>query len=123
MLILYNIRSNIFCKNVFCDIQDCLDNFKDQNEFYYVSKDAPDSEKGDSKRNDDKWWLPTPKVPPNGLSEMSKKFLQYQKDCVNQVLKAAMAINAQVLSEMEVPENYIESLPKVKKRNSSCRCL
>jgi hypothetical protein len=32
---------------------------------------------------------------------------------VNQVLKAAMAINAQVLSEMEIPESYIESLPKV----------
>ncbi|EEF46446.1 rop guanine nucleotide exchange factor 12 [Ricinus communis] len=91
---------------------DCLDNFKDQNEFYYISKDAPDSEKGSAKRKDDKWWLPTAKVPPNGLSEASRKFLQYQKDCVNQVLKAAMAINAQVLSEMEIPENYIESLPK-----------
>jgi hypothetical protein len=31
---------------------------------------------------------------------------------VNQVLKAAMAINAQVLSEMEIPESYLESLPK-----------
>uniref|UniRef100_A0A2C9UZD7 PRONE domain-containing protein n=2 Tax=Manihot esculenta TaxID=3983 RepID=A0A2C9UZD7_MANES len=89
----------------------CLDNFKDQNEFYYLSRDAPDSEKGGSKRND-KWWLPTPKVPPNGLSDAARKFLQYQKDCVNQVLKAAMAINANVLSEMEIPENYIESLPK-----------
>ncbi|KAF5739152.1 hypothetical protein HS088_TW12G00352 [Tripterygium wilfordii] len=90
---------------------DCLDNFKDQSEFFYVSKDAPESEKGSTKRND-KWWLPTVKVPPNGLSDMTRKFLQYQKDCVNQVLKAAMAINAQVLSEMEIPENYIESLPK-----------
>ncbi|KAL5576457.1 hypothetical protein UlMin_018156 [Ulmus minor] len=89
---------------------DYLDNFKDQNEFYYVSRDAPDSEKG-TKRND-KWWLPTAKVPQDGLSEMSRKFLQYQKDCVNQVLKAAMAINAQTLSEMEIPENYIETLPK-----------
>ncbi|XP_015867684.3 rop guanine nucleotide exchange factor 12 [Ziziphus jujuba] len=91
---------------------DCLDNFKDQNEFYYVSRDDPDADKGKTKRKDDKWWLPTPKVPPNGLSENSRKFLQYQKDCVNQVLKAAMAINAQTLSEMEIPENYIESLPK-----------
>ncbi|XP_021892863.1 rop guanine nucleotide exchange factor 12 isoform X2 [Carica papaya] len=91
---------------------DCLDNFKDQNEFYYVSRDAPDSEKGNAKRKDDKWWLPTAKVPENGLSDSARKFLQYQKDCVNQVLKAAMAINAQVLSEMEIPENYIESLPK-----------
>ncbi|GLT76197.1 hypothetical protein SLA2020_478700 [Shorea laevis] len=91
---------------------DSLDNFKDQNEFTYVSRDAPDSEKGNAKRKDDKWWLPTVKVPPNGLSDSARKFVQYQKDCVNQVLKAAMAINAQVLSEMEIPENYIESLPK-----------
>ncbi|GMH03688.1 hypothetical protein Nepgr_005527 [Nepenthes gracilis] len=90
---------------------DFLDNFKDQNEFYYVSKDAGESERG-VLRNDDKWWLPTVKVPPNGLSEVSKKWLQFQKDSVNQVLKAAMAINAQVLSEMEIPDNYIESLPK-----------
>ncbi|CAI9114142.1 OLC1v1014795C1 [Oldenlandia corymbosa var. corymbosa] len=91
---------------------DCLDNFKDQNEFYYVSKDADDSQKGNNNRKDDKWWIPTPKVPPNGLSEVTKKWLQFQKDSVNQVLKAAMAINAQVLLEMEIPENYIESLPK-----------
>ncbi|GAB4850210.1 Rop guanine nucleotide exchange factor 12 [Ancistrocladus abbreviatus] len=89
---------------------DCLDNFKDQNEFYYVSKDANDSEKG--ARKDDRWWLPTVKVPPNGLSDITKKWLQFQKDSVNQVLKAAMAINAQVLSEMGIPESYIESLPK-----------
>lgn len=100
---------------LFSDKKDSLDNFKDQNEFYYVSKDAPDSEKGSTKRADDKWWLPTVKVPANGLPEKSRKFLQYQKDCVNQVLKAAMAINSQVISEMEIPENYIESLPKVTK--------
>ncbi|XP_073128934.1 rop guanine nucleotide exchange factor 12 [Henckelia pumila] len=88
---------------------DCLENFKDQNEFYYTSKNDDDSDKA---RQDDKWWIPTPKVPPNGLSEVTRKWLQFQKDSVNQVLKAAMAINAQVLSEMEIPENYIESLPK-----------
>ncbi|XP_074285324.1 rop guanine nucleotide exchange factor 12-like [Silene latifolia] len=89
---------------------DCLDNFKDQNEFYYVAKDADESEKGATR--DEKWWLPTVKVPADGLSNVTKKWLQFQKDSVNQVLKAAMAINAQVLSEMEIPENYIESLPK-----------
>ncbi|CAJ2656131.1 unnamed protein product [Trifolium pratense] len=89
---------------------DCLDNFRDQNEFYYVSKDADDKDtKG---KNDDKWWLPTPKVPVDGLSDAARRFLQYQKDCVNQVLKAAMAINAQTLQEMEIPESYIEALPK-----------
>lgn len=93
-----------------------MDNFKDQNEFYYVSKDADDSdqEKTAKSNTDDKWWLPTPKVPTEGLSDVARKFLQYQKDCVNQVLKAAMAINAQVLTEMEIPDNYIESLPKVR---------
>ncbi|THU49910.1 hypothetical protein C4D60_Mb06t14530 [Musa balbisiana] len=89
-----------------------LDNFKDQNEFWYVSKDADESEKANAKRNEDKWWLPIVKVPSDGLSEVSRKWLQFQKESVNQVLKAAMAINAQVLMEMEIPEAYIESLPK-----------
>lgn len=97
--------------------QDCLDSFKDENEFWYVSKDADESEKGVQK--EDKWWLPTVKVPPNGLSDASRKNLQIQKECVNQVLKASMAINAQILSEMEIPENYIESLPKVEGRTKS----
>ncbi|KAF5932089.1 hypothetical protein HYC85_028260 [Camellia sinensis] len=86
---------------------DCLDNFKEQNEFTYMSKDDDKN-----KRKDDKWWIPTPKVPPNGLSESTRKWLQFQKDSVNQVLKAALAINAQVITEMEIPENYMDSLPK-----------
>ncbi|KAL7099975.1 hypothetical protein ACP275_09G120100 [Erythranthe tilingii] len=89
---------------------DCLDNFKDQNEFYYTS--SKDEDSGKTTRQEEKWWIPTPKVPPNGLSEVTRKWLQYQKDSVNQVLKAAMAINAQVLSEMGIPDNYIEALPK-----------
>lgn len=112
-IILVTLMSNrwLIFENFF-SCQDCLDNFKDQNEFYYVKKE--ENEKGSTdQRKDDKWWLPTVKVPPNGLSEMMKKWLQFQKDSVNQVLKAAMAINAQVLSEMEIPENYIELLPKV----------
>lgn len=89
---------------------ECLDNFKEPHEFYYGSKDDDKSDK--TARSDDKWWIPVPKVPPNGLSEATRKWLQYQKDSVNQVLKAAMAINAQVLTEMEIPEAYIEALPK-----------
>ncbi|XP_024959064.1 rho guanine nucleotide exchange factor 8-like [Cynara cardunculus var. scolymus] len=91
-------------------LTDCLDNFKDQKEFWYVSKDANESEKG--VQRSDKWWLPTVKVPPGGLSEESRKWMQKQKDCANQVLKASMAINAEVLAEMEIPENYIDDLPK-----------
>ncbi|KAJ0264212.1 Rop guanine nucleotide exchange factor 13 [Hirschfeldia incana] len=89
-------------------LTDCLDKFKDQDEFYYVTTDSPES----LNRNDDKWWLPTVKVPPKGLSETSKRFLLSQKECVSQVLKSAMSINAEVLSQMEIPESYIDSLPK-----------
>ena len=86
-------------------MQGYMDNFVDQTEFWYEKG-------GDNKRDDDKWWMPTVKVPSEGLSDVTRKWLQYQKECVNQVLKAAMAINAQVLVEMEIPEVYIESLPK-----------
>jgi len=98
--------------------QGYLDNFGGQNEFWYVSRNDNESEKGKAPREDDKWWLPTVKVPPNGLSDGSRKWLLFQKESVNQVLKAAMAINAQVLSEMLIPEDYIESLPKVRQMRS-----
>ncbi|KAJ8443491.1 hypothetical protein Cgig2_016974 [Carnegiea gigantea] len=92
---------------------DCLDNFEGQTEFLYVDfKDANEAEMATGHRENDKWWIPTVKVPPTGLSEQTRKWLQHQKDAVNQVQKAAMAINAQVLAEMEIPESYIESLPK-----------
>ncbi|XP_023769952.2 rho guanine nucleotide exchange factor 8 [Lactuca sativa] len=89
---------------------DCLDNFKDEKEFWYVAKDADESEKGVQRL--DRWWLPSVKVPEGGLSDETRKWMQHQKECCNQVLKASMAINAQVLSEMEIPETYIETLPK-----------
>ncbi|XP_007013139.2 PREDICTED: rho guanine nucleotide exchange factor 8 [Theobroma cacao] len=87
-----------------------LDNFAQEKEFWYVSKnDDPENE---NSQRDDKWWHPIVKVPANGLSETSRRWLLSQKESVNQVLKAAMTINANVLSEMEVPESYIDSLPK-----------
>ncbi|CAH8320451.1 unnamed protein product [Eruca vesicaria subsp. sativa] len=93
-------------------LTDCLDSFKDQDEFYYITSDSPEHSNSNSTRNNEKWWLPTVKVPPKGLSETSKRFLLNQKECVSQVLKSAMAINAEVLSQMEIPESYIDSLPK-----------
>lgn len=85
--------------------QDTLDNFKDQNEFWYVKRNADNDKKENSEqRHGDKWWLPQPKVPPEGLSEVSRKWIQFQKESVNQVLKAALAINAQILSEMEIDQ-------------------
>lgn len=66
-----------------------------------------------SVRQEEKWWLPCPKVPGKGLSEESRKRLQQSRDCTNQILKAALAINANVLAEMDIPAAYIETLPKV----------
>ncbi|KAJ4877028.1 Rho guanine nucleotide exchange factor 8 [Raphanus sativus] len=91
---------------------DTLDNFRGHNEFYYVSRDSEEGKQASAARSNDKWWLPPVKVPPGGLSEPARKMLYFQKDSVTQVQKAAMAINAQVLSEMAIPESYIDSLPK-----------
>ncbi|KAJ7968547.1 putative Rop guanine nucleotide exchange factor [Quillaja saponaria] len=98
-----------------------LDGFTDT-EFWYVDRGII---MGDSKdcdaymlggrpsvRQEEKWWLPCPKVPPNGLAEDARKRLQQCRDCTNQILKAALAINSYVLSEMEIPNAYLETLPK-----------
>ncbi|KAL7611073.1 rop guanine nucleotide exchange factor 1 [Lactuca sativa] len=65
-----------------------------------------------SVRQEEKWWLPYPKVPSKGLSEDARKKLHQCRDCANQILKAALAINSNVLSEMEIPNAYLETLPK-----------
>ncbi|XP_072976520.1 rop guanine nucleotide exchange factor 1 [Typha angustifolia] len=102
-----------------------LDGFL-ETEFWYVDRgilvaDADEDAGGayasssfgrPSLRQEEKWWLPCPRVPPNGLSEGSRKKLQQCRDCTNQILKAAMAINSGVLAEMEIPDAYLETLPK-----------
>lgn len=66
-----------------------------------------------SVRQEEKWWLPCPKVPSKGLSEDASKRLRQCRDCTNQILKAALAINSNVLAEMETPSAYSDTLPKV----------
>ncbi|KAK8568672.1 hypothetical protein V6N13_106569 [Hibiscus sabdariffa] len=90
--------------------QETLDNFGREKEFWYASKSIDLG--NENSRRIGKWWHPVVRVPPNGLSETSRKWLQSEKETVSQVLKAAMAINAAVLSEIEIPESYIDSLPK-----------
>lgn len=80
-----------------------------------ADKDPRNVNRHPVQRQEEKWWLPTPKVPNTGLSEDTRKKLQYQRECTSQILKAAMAINGSVLSEMEAPEVYLESLPKVRR--------
>eukprot|EP00250_Pteridium_aquilinum_P017961 c23867_g1_i1 orf=186-2084(+) len=90
-----------------------LDGF-DDTEFWYVDRAVAMAEKDGVLpfRQEEKWWLPIPRVPAEGLSVEGRRHLQHQRDSVNQILKAALAINAQVLSEMEVPLLYWEALPK-----------
>ncbi|KAK6929418.1 PRONE domain [Dillenia turbinata] len=95
-----------------------LESFRDT-EFWYVDQGimAPDADGSASfrktiQRQEEKWWLPVPRVPPGGLSENSRKQLHHKRECGNQILKAAMAINSLALAEMDVPESYLESLPK-----------
>jgi hypothetical protein len=79
-----------------------------------VKRDScSETDKEESQQSDEKWWIPIVKVPPNGLSPSSRVWIQHQKELVNQVLKAAMAINANCLMEMNIPETYLEALPKV----------
>ncbi|KAF7831001.1 Rop guanine nucleotide exchange factor 5 [Senna tora] len=95
-----------------------LDSFT-STEFWYVDQGiaAPDADGSSSfrktmQRQEEKWWLPVPRVPPSGLSENSRKQLNHTRECANQILKAAMAINDSALAEMEVPDSYLEALPK-----------
>ncbi|KAJ4787806.1 rop guanine nucleotide exchange factor-like protein [Rhynchospora pubera] len=88
-----------------------LETFKDSQEFSYLSKDS--KEKNNStQREDDKWWLPTVKVQPGGLSADARKHIEMIRRDTNQILKLAMAINANVLTEMQIPDAYVENLPK-----------
>ncbi|CAO1946060.1 unnamed protein product [Urochloa humidicola] len=91
---------------------DYLDNFKERNEFWYVKRDSCSESENEDSRSDEKWWIPIVKVPPAGLSKPSRGWLLHQKELVNQVLKAAMAINANCLMEMNIPDTYIDTLPK-----------
>lgn len=99
--------------------QEILDSFANA-EFWYVDQgivasgaDGSNSFCKAIQRQEEKWWLPLPRVPAGGLSEDSRKQLNYKRECTNQILKAAMAINNIALAEMDVPDSYLESLPKV----------
>ncbi|CAK7342748.1 unnamed protein product [Dovyalis caffra] len=101
--------------NMLLEILDSFDN----TEFWYVDQGilAPDADGSASfrrslQRQEEKWWLPVPRVPTGGLQENSRKQLQHKRDSTNQILKAAMAINSITLTDMEIPESYMEALPK-----------
>ncbi|KAL7588443.1 hypothetical protein Lser_V15G38757 [Lactuca serriola] len=95
-----------------------LDSFEKM-EFWYVDQGIQALETDGSSslckvvpRQKEKWWLPVPRVPTGGLCETARKNLQNKRDSTNQILKAAMAINSITLADIDVPESYLESLPK-----------
>lgn len=95
-----------------------LDSFEKM-EFWYVDQGIQALETDSSPsfgkvapRQKEKWWLPVPRVPTGGLSENARKHLQNKRDATNQILKASMAINSITLADMDVPESYMEALPK-----------
>ncbi|KAK8491080.1 hypothetical protein V6N11_047123 [Hibiscus sabdariffa] len=97
---------------------DILDSFT-STEFWYVDQGivAPEADGSASfrqtlQRQEEKWWLPVPRVPAGGLSDNLRKQLNHTRECTSQILKAAMAINSITLSEMEVPDSYLDTLPK-----------
>lgn len=101
-------------------LQEILDTFQDT-EFWYAENIPENSARLRAasfrrivQRKDDKWWVPVPCVLPGGLSDKSRKHLMEKRDCANQIHKAAMAINSNILAEIDIPESYIEDLPKVR---------
>ncbi|KAJ6879407.1 rop guanine nucleotide exchange factor 3-like [Populus alba x Populus x berolinensis] len=101
-------------------LMEVLDSFQDR-EFWYAEQGSMSSKSTLSgsfrrvivQRKEEKWWVPVPCVPSGGLSEKSRKHLRHKRDCAYQIHKASMAINSSILAEMEIPETYIASLPKV----------
>ncbi|XP_020573884.1 rop guanine nucleotide exchange factor 14 isoform X2 [Phalaenopsis equestris] len=89
-------------------LEDVLDSMVDT-EFWYVEG----GNKGDGRTSGGKrWWLPSPRVPEYGLSPILRKRLGIRAKLVNQVLKAAISINEQILLQMPIPEAVTDALPK-----------
>ncbi|AEC10614.1 Rop guanine nucleotide exchange factor 4 [Arabidopsis thaliana] len=104
-------------------LMEILDSFT-ENEFWYVERGSSSMNSGgggrDSgtfrkvvvQRKDEKWWLPVPCVPAEGLSEEERKHLRHKRDCASQIHKAALAINDSTLNDMDIPDSYLTTLPK-----------
>nr|GMD50882.1 rop guanine nucleotide exchange factor 5-like [Ipomoea batatas] len=99
-------------------LTEILDSFT-ETEFWYVDQGVVETESDGSgsfrkaiQRQEDKWWLPVPRVPPSGLVDGTRKKLNQKRECASQILKAAMSINSIAIAEMDVPISYLEALPK-----------
>ncbi|XP_060175470.1 rop guanine nucleotide exchange factor 5-like [Lycium barbarum] len=99
-------------------LNEILDSFTNK-EFWYVDQGIMAAEDDGSasfrkaiQRQEDKWWLPVPRVPHGGLLEDTRKQLNHKRECASQILKAAISINSITLADIEVPDSYLDALPK-----------
>ncbi|XP_015085849.1 rop guanine nucleotide exchange factor 14-like isoform X1 [Solanum pennellii] len=81
-------------------------------EFWYTEVGSRAEGRSRSAGESKRWWLPSPQVPIAGLSDPERNKLLNQGKLVNQIYKAAKAINENVLSEMPVPTIIKDALPK-----------
>ncbi|KAK6946568.1 PRONE domain, partial [Dillenia turbinata] len=81
-------------------------------EFWYEEGGSRSEGRNGSARQSKRWWLPSPRVPPAGLSDIGRKKLIYKGKVVNQIFKAAKSIHENVLLEMPVLTVIREALPK-----------
>ncbi|KAL3498095.1 hypothetical protein ACH5RR_040827 [Cinchona calisaya] len=92
-------------------LMEILDSMVDT-EFWYVEVGSREEGRSRSAGESKRWWLPSPRVPANGLSDAERKKLLNQGKRVHQVLKAAKSTNESVLLEMPVPDIIVHALNK-----------
>ncbi|XP_047968496.1 rop guanine nucleotide exchange factor 14-like isoform X2 [Salvia hispanica] len=81
-------------------------------EFWYAEVGSRAEGKSRSAGQSTRWWLPSPRVPTVGLSEIERKRLLHQGKLIFQVFKAAKAINESVLADMPIPATIRNALSK-----------
>jgi hypothetical protein len=94
-------------------MQEVLDTMVDTEYWYEDSGSrAGGRGKNNGQRQTKKWWLPSPCVPEQGLSQLQRKRIIFQAKLVHQILKAAKSINEQVLLQIPIPTAVMDALPK-----------
>ncbi|CAJ1942017.1 unnamed protein product [Sphenostylis stenocarpa] len=81
-------------------------------EFWYAEEGSRSEGRNTTGRQSKRWWLPSPRVPRTGLSEVERKRLLDKGRMVHQIFKAAKAINDNMLLEIPVPTIIKDALLK-----------
>ncbi|VVB02216.1 unnamed protein product [Arabis nemorensis] len=82
-------------------------------EFWYSEVGLKSKRKNENTRECKRWWLPSPKVPKEGLSSSVRNNLFEKGNVVYQIFKATKSMNETVLLDMPIPTIIKDSLPKM----------